>query len=236
MEDVTQRILRLLAILQGGRAFSGAELAARLEVSPRTLRRDVERLRDYGYLVSTRPGPGGSYHIAAGHRLPPLILDDDEAIATVVGLAILGATTSARAGVLEEVAGRAYTKIDALLPARLRPRAAALRASIEAEPRPSTEVAAKTLGELGETITAQEIITFDYVDAHGVSSDRRVEPHRQIHIDQQWYLFGWDLHRHDWRIFRTDRIMGMCRTARRYAPRLLPDDSVVAYLRSGASD
>src|SRR5690606_14770000 len=139
-----------LATLQAGRAFSGEELATRLEVSPRTLRRDVERLRGYGYPVHTRPGPGGSYQLAAGQRMPPLVLDDEEAVATVIGLATLAAAAPSQHGGLNDAADRAHGKIDGLLPARLRMRATALRASIEAERRQFPDIAAETLGEIAE--------------------------------------------------------------------------------------
>lgn len=232
---MTERMLGLLAALQGGRAFTGDELAARLGVSPRTLRRDVERLRGYGYPVRTRPGPGGHYRLAAGRRMPPLVLDDDEAVAVVAGLATLSANAD-EAGALAAAATRAYGKIDAVLPDRLRPRAAALRASIEAESRPAPPVAAGTLGDLADAIAEREIVAFDYVDAAGTASRRRVEAHRQVTIDGRWYLMCWDLARDDWRVFRTDRITNLLRTGARYGDRPLPAESALAYLRSGLGD
>jgi len=129
MADVAHRVLTMLAVLQTGRAFTGDELAARLAVSPRTLRRDAERLRAYGYPVETRPGPGGYYRLSAGSTMPPLLLEDDEAVATLLGLATLAAAGSAGEGSLEDAAIRAYGKVDQYLPKRLRPRAAALRAA-----------------------------------------------------------------------------------------------------------
>lgn len=236
MADVTQRMLALLATLQGGGSFAGAELAARLSVSPRTLRRDAERLRAYGYPVHARPGPGGSYRLGAGHRMPPLVLDDDEAIATVVGLAALAAAGPAEPGGLNDAAMRAYGKIDGLLPARLRPRAAALRASIEAERREVPDVAADALGVLAEAIAAEEVVVFDYTDASGTDTRRRVEPHTQVLIDGHWYLFGWDLDRADWRVFRSDRIADSRRTGVGFTLRALPADSALAYLRSGLGE
>lgn len=236
MADVTKRMLDLLATLQAGRAFSGEELATRLEVSPRTLRRDVERLRGYGYPVHTRPGPGGSYQLAAGQRMPPLVFDDEEAVATIIGLAVLAAAAPSQPGGLNDAADRAYGKIDGLLPARLRSRATALRASIEAERRPFPDIAAETLGEIAEAAAAQEVIVFDYIDAGGASTQRRIEAHRQVHIDRRWYVFGWDLSREDWRVFRIDRVKNTRRTGSRYAPRVLPMDSALAYLRAGLGD
>lgn len=234
MADVTERMLRLLATLQTGAAFTGEALAARLAVSPRTLRRDVERLRGYGYPVHTRPGPGGHYQLTSGTRLPPLILDDDEAIAVVAGLATLAATSSPRSGGLGDAAHRAYGKVDALLPARLRPRAVALRASVEAERHATaTDLEAAVMGDLAEAIAARSIVTFDYVDAQGAASRRRVEAHRQVHLALRWYLLSWDLDREDWRVFRTDRITALTRTSARHDRRPLPADSAIAFLRSG---
>ncbi|MFC7584879.1 helix-turn-helix transcriptional regulator [Nonomuraea antimicrobica] len=123
MADVTERMLALLSTLQTGRPFSGEELASRLAVSPRTVRRDVERLRGYGYPVETQPGPGGFYRLVAGRTMPPLVLDDDEAIAVLLGLATLAAVRSDEDGSLDDAATRAYGKLDQFLPARLRPRA-----------------------------------------------------------------------------------------------------------------
>lgn len=235
MADVTERMLRLLATLQAGRAFTGAELAARLGVSTRTLRRDVDRLRGYGYPVNTRPGPGGHYELTAGRRMPPLVLEDDEVIATVAGLAILAARTSPRPGGLSDAAHRAYGKIDAILPARLRPRAVALRASMEAERHPGPDIDADALGDLAEAAAASEIVTFAYVDIHGTASRRRGEAHRHVHLDAHWYLLSWDLDREDWRVFRTDRITDLTRTGRHHDPRPLPADTALTYLRSGLS-
>jgi predicted DNA-binding transcriptional regulator YafY len=236
MADVTERMLRLLATLQAGRAFAGEELAARLGVSPRTLRRDVERLRAYGYPVSTRPGPGGHYQLTAGQRMPPLVLDDDEAVATVAGLALLGATTSPRPGSLSDAAQRAYGKIDAVLPPRLQPRAVALRVAVEPEPLPTPDIEAKTLTALAEAMTAREVVTFTYVDAHGAQSRRRGEPHRHVHLGSRWYLLCWDLGRDDWRVFRTDRVTDLAATGRRFELRALPGDSAVALLRTGLGE
>lgn len=236
MADVTERMLRLLATLQSGQAFTGEELSARLEVSPRTLRRDVERLRGYGYPVTTRPGPGGHYQLAAGQRVPPLVLDDEETIAAVISLATLATNAPAQPGTLGDAASRAYGKIDALLPARLRRRALTLRMSVEAERRIAPSVHAVALGSIGDAVAAQEMVTFGYVDARENVSRRRVEPHRQVYIELRWYLLGWDLDREDWRIFRTDRISEFHSTGTRYEPRPLPADSAVAYLRSGLGE
>lgn len=231
--DVTERMLALLSTLQTGRPFRGEELAARLGVSPRTLRRDVERLRGYGYPVETRPGPGGHYRLVAGRTMPPLVLDDDEAIAALLGLAVLAAARSDEGGALDEAATRAYGKLDQFLPARLRPRVAALRTGLETDPQPAPGVPARTLADLAEAIKAGEVVAFDYADRHGTASRRRVEPHRQIHLRLRWYLLGWDLDRDDWRVFRLDRVTGLVRTGIRHPGRALPADTALAYLRRG---
>lgn len=233
MTDVTQRILALLATLQTGRAFTGAELAARLDVNPRTLRRDVDRLRAYGYPVETRPGPGGYYRLSAGSTVPPLHLEDDEALAVLLGLATLAAVGSARGGSLDEAATRAYGKVDQYLPRRLRPRAAALRASLETRPTPAPSTSAETMGTLAHAIAHRRLVTFDYTGADGAVSARRVEPYRQIHHSLRWYLLAWDTDREDWRVFRLDRITDLREQTFTFAPRPLPADTGVDYLREG---
>lgn len=233
MTDVTGRILALLATLRTGRAFSGEELAARLEVSPRTLRRDVDRLRGYGYPVETRPGPGGHYRLAAGTAVPPFAFDGDEAVATLLGLAALAATGGAAEGSVGEAATRAYGKVDQLLPRRLRHRAAHLRASLEtgtvAAPSPGTGV----LAALAEAIQHRRVIAFDYVDKDGSATSRRVEPHRHVHHGLRWYLLAWDVGKEDWRVFRTDRITGLRTSTSTCTPRPLPADTALDYLRQG---
>ncbi|MFC7550040.1 helix-turn-helix transcriptional regulator [Plantactinospora sp. GCM10030261] len=239
MADVTRRMLALLAVLQSGRSFPGDELARRLDVSPRTLRRDVERLRSYGYPVTTQPGPGGYYRLSAGSRLPPLLLDDDEAVATLVGLAALAATTAPDGPAGLDIAARtAYDKIDQLLPPALRPKVRALRGTLEAAPQVGAPAEPRVLTELATASQRHEIVTFDYRTVRGVTGRREVEPYRQVLRRLRWYLFGWDRDRADWRVFRTDRVVDLRRTGRFFAPRPLPTDSAQAYLRDvmGAPD
>lgn len=249
MADVTERMLALLSTLQSGRSFGGAELTQRLGVSARTLRRDVDRLRGYGYPVQTQPGPGGFYRLVAGQAMPPLVLDDDEAVATILGLASLaagvaatsssGAPASAEASdaagdtSLEHAATRAFGKLDQLLPTRLRSRVSAIRSTLETSPQSAPSVTASRIAALAEATSAQEVVTFDYVNARGEPSARRVEPHRQVHHLMRWYLLGWDLGREDWRVFRLDRISDVVRTGARFMPRSLPGDSALDYLREG---
>ncbi|ROT28212.1 YafY family protein [Micromonospora sp. HM5-17] len=233
MADVTQRVLALLAALQTGRAFTGDELAARLDVSPRTLRRDVDRLRRYGYPVETQPGPGGYYRLAAGTAMPPLLLDDDEAIAVLLGLATLASTGSAVEGSLDDAATRAYGKVDQYLPRRLRGRAAALRASLETTQVSAPSTRAETMSALASAIHHRRLVTFDYVSATGSPTARRVEPYRQIHHSLRWYLLAWDVDRSDWRVFRTDRITNLREPGGAFTPRPLPADTGLDYLRRG---
>ncbi|MFF1816717.1 helix-turn-helix transcriptional regulator [Kribbella sp. NPDC058245] len=233
MADVTARMLALLSTLQTGRSFSGDELVQRLGTSPRTLRRDVDRLRGYGYPVETQPGPGGYYRLTAGRTMPPLVLDDDEAVATLLALASLGSVGSSAEGGIDDAATRAYGKVDQFLPARLRSRAVAVRESVETSHQDAPSVPAEQLGELAEAIGRQEQISFAYRSARGSETIRRVEPHRQIHHLLRWYLLAWDLARDDWRVFRVDRINDLRRSTTRYTARPLPADSATAYLREG---
>lgn len=233
MADVTRRVLALLAALQTGRAFTGDELAVRLHVSPRTLRRDVDRLRGYGYPVETQPGPGGYYRLAAGNAMPPLHLEDEEAIATLLGLAILASVGSASEGSLDDAATRAYGKLDQYLPRRLRPRATALRASLETSRTPAPDTSAETMSALAHAIHHQRVVTFHYAAATGHTTGRRVEPHRQLHLHLRWYLLAWDTDKDDWRVFRTDRITDLREPGRTFTPRPLPADTGIDYLRQG---
>jgi predicted DNA-binding transcriptional regulator YafY len=231
--DVTERLLALLSTLQTGRSFTGPELASRLGVSARTVRRDVDRLRRYGYPVDAHPGPGGRYGLRAGRTMPPLVLDDGEAVAALVGLALLAASVSGDADTLDNAATRAYGKLDQVFPARLRRHAAALRASLETRAVAAPGVAIDVLAELAEAIADHAVVRFEYRDQRDAASERRVEPHRQVHLRMRWYVLGWDLDRDDWRVFRLDRITALTRTTARFEPRPLPAGSAVEYLRQG---
>ncbi|UFU06094.1 helix-turn-helix transcriptional regulator [Ruania halotolerans] len=233
MADVTERMLALLSTLQSGRSFSAEELTGRLEISPRTLRRDIERLRGYGYPVQTRPGPGGYYRLVAGRSMPPLVLDDDEAIATSIALATLAAVGEPTDGGIDAAATRAYGKLDQFLPARLRPQLASIRASLETSQQRAPSLTAHQIATVAEAIAGRETLTFGYTDARGDRSDRRVEPYRQVHHLLRWYLMAFDLEREDWRVFRLDRIADPRRTGQRYHQRDLPADSALDYLRHG---
>ncbi|HUR09050.1 MAG TPA: YafY family protein [Nonomuraea sp.] len=221
MPDVTQRILALLATLQTGRAFTAGELVARLGVSARTLRRDIDRLRGYGYPVHTQPGPGGHYRLTAGTAMPPLVLDDEEAIATFLGLATLAATGSAAEGSVDEAATRAYGKVDQYLPKRLWHRAGELRASLETSTAAAPSVSADVPASLADAIQRRHPVTFGYVSKDGSAPSRRVDPYRQVHHHLRWYLLAWDTGRSGWRVFRVDRVDGLRTSTGTYTPRPL---------------
>ncbi|MCC3317730.1 helix-turn-helix transcriptional regulator [Nocardia africana] len=242
--SATRRLLDLLAYLQTGRRYTGAELAARLETSPRTVRRDVERLREYGYPVATQPGPGGFYQLTAGRILPPLVFDDDEAVATVVALGMLAATSEPRGGEeaqrssetqrssdIGAAALRAFGKIDQLLPKRLRGRANAVRATVETAAVAAPAVDAAVLALVARAAAGHEHLDFDYRIRAGVLARRRVEPYRQVYQHLRWYLLAWDRDRGDWRTFRLDRIAEIAATGTFFEPRPLPAETAAGYLR-----
>ncbi|PPJ08366.1 transcriptional regulator [Nocardia nova] len=231
-------MLDLLAYLQTGRRYTGAELAARLETSPRTVRRDVERLREYGYPVANRPGPGGFYQLTAGRILPPLVFDDDEAIATVVALGMLAATSEPHSqgerrgsSDIGAAALRAFGKIDQLLPKRLRGRANAVRATVETAAVAAPAVDAAVLALVARAAAEHEHLVFDYRTRTGVLARRRVEPYRQVYQHLRWYLLAWDRDRGDWRTFRLDRITDIAATGTFFEPRPLPAETAAGYLR-----
>jgi predicted DNA-binding transcriptional regulator YafY len=229
MLETPARLLRLLSLLQMRRDWSGSELAGRLNVTTRTVRRDVERLRDLGYPVHATMGPVGGYRLAAGAVLPPLLLDDDEAVAVTVGL-----HTSAVGNVagIEEASLRALAKVENVLPSRLRQRVKALQQAIVAmPPRGAATVDAAILTAISAAIRASETLRFDYLSYHGVSSRRTVEPHRLVSWGRKWYLVGWDVERTNWRTFRVDRMSLRTPNGPRFLHREPPDGDVAAYLR-----
>ncbi|AUG78172.1 DeoR family transcriptional regulator [Kitasatospora sp. MMS16-BH015] len=229
MTDTPARLLALLSLLQTPREWPGSELADRLEVSPRTIRRDVERLRELGYPVEASRGPEGGYRLVAGAAMPPLLLDDEEAVAIAVGLR--SAASGAVEGI-EEAAVRALAKLVQVLPARLRHRVGAISAATVplalggGGPRVDPEV----LTVLANATTAQERLRFAYLAADGAASRRVVEPHRLVATGRRWYLLGYDLDRADWRIFRVDRLTEPFATGARVTPRELPAEDAAAYV------
>ena len=246
------RSFRLLSLLQNHRYWSGADLAERLGVSARTLRRDVDRLRELGYPVQAHPGVDGGYQLAAGAALPPLVVDDEEAVALAVGLLLatqggLGASSVAgdmaadrAAGevTIAEASARALAKVVQVMPARLRRRAEAVAAVTEPASWSTAragQAAAVDPGVLATTALAcrdAERIRFDYTAASGDRTQRHVEPHRLVTLDRRWYLVGYDLARLDWRNFRLDRVAGAVQaTGARFRPRTLPAADAAEFVR-----
>jgi predicted DNA-binding transcriptional regulator YafY len=230
-ETAPARLLRLLSLLQMHRGWTGTELAERLGVTTRTIRRDVDRLRELGYPVHAVIGPVGGYRLGAGASLPPLLLDDDEAVAVTLGLQnnATGTVTG-----IEEASLRALTKVEQVLPTRLRHRVDALRSAVVAMPpryAPGPSVDADSLTAISAAIRAAETLRFDYRSHAGDETRRSVEAHRIAHWSRKWYLVGWDTDRADWRTFRIDRMSLRTPNGRRFTHRPSPDGDVVAYLR-----
>lgn len=219
-KDPTGRALRLLSLLQTQRFWSGSELAARLEVTERTVRRDIDRLRELDYPVDAAPGRYGGYRLAAGAHLPPLMLGDDEAVAVAIGLRY--AAEAAIDGI-EDSSLRALTKIELLLPHRLRRRVAGLRSSVSSMRRHDESViGAETLSALAAACRDHERVRFDYRSGEGEASARLVEPHQLVTAERRWYLVAWDRDREDWRTFRADRMWQPRLVATHFAPRQIP--------------
>lgn len=215
----TERVLTLLGLLQQRQVWTGPELAERLGVTPRTVRRDVERLRVLGYPVHASQGGGGGYQLGAGQDLPPLLLDDEEAIATAVSLIAGAAGEVAGAG---DAALRALTKLDRVLPTRLRHEMRALSGAVEYFGGGRTPVDPEVLMTLAGVCRDEVEVGFDYPSGNGVRR-RRVEPYRLVASDRRWYLFAFDLDRDDWRSFRVDRMSEVSARTWRFRPRAAPD-------------
>src|SRR5262245_8711307 len=230
MPDPTARVLALLSLLESRRYWPGTELAERLGVSERTLRRDVGRLRELGYPVAAARGVGGGYQLAAGAALPPLVLDDDEAVALVVGLH--AATDNAVAGVAESSV-RALAKTLTLLPPRLRRRADALRATtVVARWRDNTHaIPTEVLDAIAGACHDGVRLAFSYTARDGAATERYVEPYRLVVLSRRWYLLAYDVDRDDWRAFRVDRLSEPRATVAPFAPRELPTDDPGAFVR-----
>jgi predicted DNA-binding transcriptional regulator YafY len=235
MWETSARLLKLLSLLQARRDWSGADLAARLEVSERTVRRDVDRLRDLGYPVHATRGTDGGYRLGAGAAMPPLLLDDDEAVAVAVGL-----RTAARNPVsgIEETSVRALAKLEQILPPRLRHRVGAFADYTVAVPpdSPVPTIDPAVLTALAAACRDHERLRFDYVSHDGAATVRSVEPHRLVAWGRKWFLVAWDVERDDWRTFRVDRLAPRVPTGPRFRPRDLPEGGdVAAYVARGVS-
>ncbi|MFF0153323.1 helix-turn-helix transcriptional regulator [Micromonospora sp. NPDC005203] len=230
MVETSVRLLRLLTLLQVRREWSGAELADRLAVTTRTVRTDVERLRVLGYQIESHPGVAGGYRLGAGSALPPLLLDDDEAVAVAVGLrAAAGGSVTG----IEETSLRALAKLEQSLPSRLRHRVDALRAATVSAAGGGPTVDAGTLTAVSTAVHRAERLRFDYAGHDGTATVRDVEPYRLVYTGRRWYLLGWDTDRADWRTFRADRIRPRVPTGPRFTPREPPGGDAVAHVLRG---
>jgi len=212
--------LRLLALMQVPGDHTGPSLAADLGVSVRTVRNDVATLRELGYPVRATPGVAGGYRLGSGSRLPPLLLDDEEAMAVTLGLVL---AASHGLSDTEAPSVRALSKVLTLLPGRLRPRLESLAAATVNAPFGRPSVATSRLPPIAAAINAREQLRFSYQDASGTETDREVEPYRLVLRGSRWYLVGWDLGRADWRTFRVDRLRVKVPNGRRFRPRSEPE-------------
>ena len=233
--DSSARLLRLLSLLQTPRDWTGGELAERLEVSTRTVRNDIERLRGLGYPVHATRGAIGGYRLEAGAAMPPLLLDDDEAIAVAVGLRT---AAGGAVGGIEETSLRALSKLEQVMPSRLRRKVNALQTFTVLVPRDEREstVDANVLTTLAAACRDHDRLRFTYHDRERTTTRREVEPYRLVSWGRRWYLVAWDLDRADWRTFRVDRLTIRLPLGQRFAPRPLPDDDVAAYVARGVAE
>ncbi|MDP9795406.1 putative DNA-binding transcriptional regulator YafY [Catenuloplanes nepalensis] len=221
MLETSGRLLKLLSLLQARRDWPGGTLADRLGVSARTVRRDVDRLRELGYPVQATKGPDGGYRLGAGADLPPLLFDADQAVA--VAVALQTATTSVDG--IEEAALRALATVRQVMPARLRHRVDALQVTSVRRTVDRPRVDAEVLLTVGAAVRAREVLRFDYKE-----EPRRCEPHHVVMWGGRWYLVGWDTDRADWRTYRVDRLTPRTPNGPRFTPRELPAPDVSTYI------
>lgn len=221
MSQTTSRVLQLLGLLQSRRVWSGEELSARLRVTTRSVRRDVERLRELGYPVHASTGHGGGYQLGAGAALPPLLLDSDEAIAMAVCLRLAAGGSVAGVG---DAALRALTKLDQVMPARLRSQVAAVHdATVTLSPEAESPVDPEVLMTLARACRDREHVDADYVDRTGAPSSRRLEPYQVVTTGRRWYLLAYDRDREDWRSLRLDRMASVRARGTTFTARQAPD-------------
>ena len=230
MTDTPARLLNLLSLLQTPREWPGSELAERLAVSPRTIRRDIDRLRDLGYPVEASRGSVGGYRLVAGAAMPPLLLDDEEAVAIAVGL---------RAGAghaiegVDEASVRALAKLEQVLPSRLRHRVTTLQnATVPLARGDGSTIDPQTLTVMASAVTGRERLRFAYRAGDGAETRRQVEPYRLVSTGWRWYLVAYDLEREAWRTFRVDRVSEPFATGARFTPRELPEGDAAEFLTS----
>ncbi|NVM87579.1 putative DNA-binding transcriptional regulator YafY [Variovorax sp. SG517] len=226
MLSATARLIRLLSLFQAQRSRTGADLAARLEITERTLRRDVDRLRSLGYTVDSTSGVAGGYRLGAGTAMPPLLLEDEEAIAVALGLGNPAGAT----GDIGNASMRALAKLEQLMPPRLRRRLDSVRASVVPVMHDKSPVRLKAVSFLAEACTERLELRFGYRDHHDAVTKRTAQPHRVVQTGRRWYLLAWDTAREDWRTFRLDRIVDPEPTGERFTPRRLPHGDVASYM------
>ena len=232
MGDTPARLLRLLSLLQMPRDWPGSELAERLQVSRRTIRRDIQRLRDLGYPVQATMGAVGGYRLVAGTAMPPLLLDDEEAVAVAVGLrtAANGTVTG-----IEEASVRALVKLEQVLPSRLRYRVSALHSVTLPLPGAQALVDPVVLTVIATAARDRQRIGFRYTSHDGTQGTRAAEPHHLVHTGRRWYLLGWDPANNGWRTFRADRMTSPQITGPRFTPRDPPGGDAAAYVSRSVS-
>ena len=233
MNETATRVLQLLALLRQNRDWSAPELAARLEVSTRTIRTDIRRLRELGYVIDSTGGRAGGYRLDRATDLPPLMLDDDEGIAVAIALRQVVSNTVAG---IDASAERALAKLEQVLPDQLAAQVHAIVAATAPQaPVDGPRVEAPALAAIAEAVQRTEWLRFEYTPFQGDTSLRRVEPHRLVSWGRRWYLVAWDVGRGEWRSFRVDRMSLRPPTRRRFAPRELPADDVSAYVLRGVA-
>ncbi|WP_091468450.1 helix-turn-helix transcriptional regulator [Paenarthrobacter nitroguajacolicus] len=228
MIQTSARLLQLLSLLQVRREWTGPALAHRMGVTERTVRRDIDKLRNLGYPIHASPGIAGGYQLGAGAQLPPLLLDDNEALAVALGLNSVAAGPVAGIG---EASVRALAKLEQVLPSRLRPKFAMLKAAVTTLPSNAGTVDPQQLTVVSAAISDRRQISFDYVKSDGESARRLVEPYRLVDTGRRWYLVAWDVDREDWRTFRADRLASLPSERKRYTPRPLPAEDLAAYVQ-----
>lgn len=231
MIQTSARLLRLLTLLQMRRDWSGTALAERLEIDVRTVRRDIDRLRELGYRIDASSGVGGGYRLGAGPNLPPVLLSDDEAVAVAVALR---AASGSVAG-LEGAGASLLAKLDQLLPVRLQPRVRSLESVLHSLPTGALLADIDTLATVAGACRDRRRLRLDYRDRQGRNSQRHIEPLQVVHTGRRWYLVAWDLGREDWRTFRMDRIEAPVPDGTLFIPRQLPEDPASFVSRALAS-
>ncbi|WP_068155725.1 helix-turn-helix transcriptional regulator [Rhodococcus phenolicus] len=230
MRETSARLLRLLSLLQTRRDWSGTELAERLAITTRTVRRDVDKLRDLGYPVDATVGVGGGYRLGAGAEMPPLLLDDEEVVAVAFALQA-GANDSVTG--IGEAASRALSKLRQVMPSRLRHRLEALEVEVVDRTPVASAVDAALLSTIASVCHNHERLRFDYRAHDGEATRREVEPYRLVRSRLRWYLMAWDIERRDWRTFRVDRMEPKIPTGPRFTPRELPPGGAAEFVARG---